>query len=500
MKIAIVENPRPLSIEHYNDVANAPLSASLNSGYALAVARACGWDTVYLDFSGSQADEVAISCLILAEQADIVLFHWVYAWGHEPVVVAVLDLLKRAETPLIGAFGLFPTLACRRLSGFAPQLDFILVGEFEQTLHDLLQQVRPGQVPGPCAGLYRAGQEMVRRAALADLSRLPVPDDMGANLAHGALNIAASRGCFGDCGFCFINVYYGCRKRRERSVESLAHELETRLARREVRQVYFVDPTFIGHSAEQKERIAAIGEVVQAHHVPFGFEARVDTITDDLVAPLVRNGASSIFLGIESGCEAALQRMNKRITPEQIAAAVACVRNHGLRLSAGFIMFEPDTTREELLRNYGFLDRLGLLSDHDQTINMLYHSQIVLFGSRGWSRFESAGRLVADPSRPFEASYRFKDAQVAKVCSAMRGLATAYFTGVDALHRQAGATAGERHDPGCPKGFTIDDDALNRLLKEGFLAFVKHAGRCTPGEFAVLERNFIRQVQDCLAG
>ena len=42
MKIVIVENPRPLTMEHYNDVANAPLSASLNSGYALAVARRAG--------------------------------------------------------------------------------------------------------------------------------------------------------------------------------------------------------------------------------------------------------------------------------------------------------------------------------------------------------------------------------------------------------------------------------------------------------------------------
>jgi hypothetical protein len=48
MKISVVENPRSLTIEHYNDVANAPLSASLNSGYTLAVARRAGWDTAHL--------------------------------------------------------------------------------------------------------------------------------------------------------------------------------------------------------------------------------------------------------------------------------------------------------------------------------------------------------------------------------------------------------------------------------------------------------------------
>ena len=61
MKIVIVENPRPLTIEHYNDVANAPLSASLNSGYALAVARRAGWDTAHLDFTSGNGDAAA-SC------------------------------------------------------------------------------------------------------------------------------------------------------------------------------------------------------------------------------------------------------------------------------------------------------------------------------------------------------------------------------------------------------------------------------------------------------
>ena len=83
MKIVIVENPRPLTVEHYNDVANAPLSASLNSGYALAVARRAGWDAAHLDFSSGNEDAVAIAARIHAEAADIVLFHWVYSWGDE---------------------------------------------------------------------------------------------------------------------------------------------------------------------------------------------------------------------------------------------------------------------------------------------------------------------------------------------------------------------------------------------------------------------------------
>ena len=132
MKIVIIENPRPLSIEHYNDVANAPLSASLNSGYALAVSRQAGWDTAYLDFTTSPDCAQSLADRILAENADIVLLHWVYSWGHEAAVGDVLTLLKREGSGLLGAFGLFRSCPCADCPPTLRRLDFIIAGEFEE--------------------------------------------------------------------------------------------------------------------------------------------------------------------------------------------------------------------------------------------------------------------------------------------------------------------------------------------------------------------------------
>ena len=55
---------------------------------------------------------------------------------------SVLDLLRRESAATLGAFGLFPTLSRNRLLQFAPQLDFILAGEFEDTLAELLPALR----------------------------------------------------------------------------------------------------------------------------------------------------------------------------------------------------------------------------------------------------------------------------------------------------------------------------------------------------------------------
>lgn len=489
MKIIIIENPRPLTVEHYNDVANAPLSASLNSGYALAVAREAGWETGYLDFSSCRDDEKTVAAAIRAEEADIILFHWVYSWGNEAAICAVIDLLQRDGCGLIGAFGLFPTLTCNKLSRYAPQLDFIIVGEFERTVEELLHNYNKTHKLTTLPGIYRQDEPFTARAVISDLSQLPDPDDVGANCAYPTMNIAASRGCFGDCGFCFINSFYGCTTRRERSIASFACEFEQRLTRRDIKQLYFIDPTFIGNGSNQIERIRTISEIVRNCGIPFGFETRVDTADADLVAVLAKNGAASLFLGIESGCDAVLQRINKRIRKKDIYRAVRHIKESGIQLTVGFIMFEPDTTCAELLENYTFLEELDLLSAHDTTINMLYHSQIVLAGSRAWTRFENEGRLLVDENLPFEANYRFKHDNVARVCAAMKKLAAEYFLRVNS--------------PGMPRTHpetfgAIDYHAVNLLLKDAFHAFVTYADTCSQHQFSRLAETFVTDLRSCL--
>jgi len=485
MKIVIVENPRPLTIEHYNDVANAPLSASLNSGYALAVARRAGWEIAHLDFTADVRDAAAVAATILAEAADIVLLHWVYSWGHEEFVRSVLDLLRRDSVATLGAFGLFPSLSCGRLLQFAPQLDFILAGEFENTLAELLPAFAGCRTVKAQPGVVLRGGSFLPRPLIADLSLLPLPDDVGVNCNYTSLNIAASRGCYGECSFCFIHRYYGCSRRRVRDLVSLERELEIRLKRRDIGSLYFIDPTFIGLGENERERVREIGRMAQRFGLPFGFETRVDGIDEDLLAALADTGATSVFLGIESGCDSVLQRIGKRINTEQIRRGVRAVRGSGMALNLGFIMFEPDSTLAELEENYTFLDELGLLDQHGQTANLLYHNQIVLHGSAAWERFEREGRLLLDEQLPFEARYRFRDERVGGVCAAMGRLTSGYFSGMESI-RQIGSAV-------------VDGSVINDLLKDAFSSLCRAAYTLSPQQVTGAERGYAAQLSDILA-
>jgi hypothetical protein len=492
MKIVIVENPRPLTIEHYNDVANAPLSASLNSGYALAVARRAGWDTAYLDLSADAGDTASRSARILAEEGDLILFHWVYSWGHEQAVCDIFDLLHRENPAPLGAFGLFPTLSRRRLLQYAPQLDFILAGEFEETLAELLQDFGAKGSVTSLPGIALRDQPFVARPLIDDLARLPIPDDVGTNCGYNSLNIAASRGCHGECSFCFIHRFYGCSQRRVRPVVSLEQELKTRLARRSIDSLYFIDPSFIGQGRKERERIVAISRLAKDHGLPFGFETRVDSVNEELMTTLAINGANSVFLGIESGCDAVLQRIGKRISKQQVTKAVQMVQGSGMLLSIGFIMFEPDTTLAELEENYTFLEGLGLLTVHDLTANLLYHNQIVLYGSAAWERFEQEERLLIDPRLPFEGRYRFRDERAGQVCSAMGRLAAEYFKLMDDFRKDAAyreVDCGARYQ----EGFHGED--VNLLLKEAFRAFCSAAETPRPGQISRLGERYLLQLR-----
>jgi hypothetical protein len=140
-------------------------------------------------------------------------------------------------------------------------------------------------------------------------------------------------------------------------------------------------------------------------------------------------------------------------------------------------MFEPDSTIAELVENYDFLEKLGLLSDHALTANLLYHSQIMLYGSASWERFEIEGRLLLDEKLPFEAGYRFKNDDVGRVCATMRRLASAYFMGMD-VARKAGVG-------------TVDGPEVNRILKGAFCACLRHAGNSAGGDYERMEQEFL---------
>ncbi len=474
MKITIVDHPRKLTPEHYNDVVNAPLAASLNSGYAYSVAASLGHELSYHDFLSHPDSIENMSETILTTSPQIILIHWVYTWDDAALMSLLIKKIRAKDySGIIGAFGQFPTFVSTELLRRNQGLDLIFIGEFEASLWHYLKNHNCQTELLPIPGLLTRYGNGGRHNLVENLDQLPFPKDLGKTARLAFVNIAASRGCANNCSFCCIKPYYDHSKWRSRTVHSLKQELENRLNGNQNNQVYFVDANFFGYGQNKKKRVLEISRLMSDFSCDFGFEARANDIDADTIEKLKHRGLQSVFLGVESASMPVLKRMQKNITPEISAQAIKIIQSQNIFLSVGFIMFEPDSTMDDLYLNYDFLLRNGLLEHHDSTANLLYHNQIVLKGTPVYDYFSSQGRLKCNPKLPYEGEILFKDPGVALVKDAMGKLSYCYFSNIDKIYRSKGVSETEQFEQ-ChhitPQH--IDKQKINHLLVNAFLRFL----------------------------
>ncbi len=467
MKVVVIDHPRDQCMEHFNDVANAPLSASLNSGYACAVATQCGCEVEHLDFLSMPATADEIARRACSGEPDLLLFHWVYDWGNGQVVTETIASIKReAGLVLIGAFGFFPTFCGTDLLEANAGLDFVLTGEFEGSLIDLLSGTCDISGDG-----IRTRNGFRPRPPASDPDLLPWPEDVGktSDLMH--LNVAASRGCYGNCTFCCIGPFYSCGAWRPRAVERVREEIEHRLSARKLSQVYFVDPNFMGPGRAGQDRTLHMASELKNLDLTFGLEARVNDIEPDTVAALKDAGLRSVFLGVESGSQAVLKRMRKGITPDQSSRAISILRTADVDVIVGFIMFDPDSTITDLQDNFEFLQQNNLLSQHSLTANVLYHSQIILKGTPSFAHYTAQGQLTVSQEAPYEGRVRYRDEKVGTIADCMQDLTLHYFRHLTG--QRHGVQDGEEW---CA-GHAAQDDRINIILCSTFRDMLRSANR-----------------------
>src|SRR5208283_2926035 len=130
----------------------------------------------------------------------------------------------------------------------------------------------------------------------------------------------------------------------------------------------------------------------------------------------------------ESGRDESLKRMNKMTTVDQNEQALRVLRTHGIEPNVGFIMFEPDSSVEDLRANFEFLQRNDLLKTLAITANVLYHFQIVLKGTPAYQNLYQAGRLRTSLDSPYEGAATFLHARVGLLASTMRRLTNFIFS------------------------------------------------------------------------
>jgi anaerobic magnesium-protoporphyrin IX monomethyl ester cyclase len=423
MRIVLLEHPRSPSEVHFNDIANTPLWSCLMTGYAGSSLQEAGFDVSLIDAT-CLSFEHAIR-LIIDSPAELLAIHAVYFWEKTTELFEMLSALKtKGYGGSICLFGFFATLSWRDMLERVPEIDYVVVGEPEDTLVELARCLQAGS-PAQGAGLAArvAGEATLYglRTPIVPLDRLPFPLRPSLEV-DDTVSVLASRGCYNGCSFCLIPTLDGGEAVwRRRSAANVAAEVAG-LAGHGKRALYFVDPNFIGPGKVGKDGALDLAHALSGLAITFGMETRANDITAPLMRSLRDAGLTSLLLGIESGCPRVLQRLGKRTTVAQNEQAIAAVRDVGIEPEIGFIMFEPASTLDDVSENLTFLERNRLLDRLGRTANLLYHYHIAFKGTPGYRLALERGLLAPAGPYGFEGRLLFEDRRIGWLAQIMRSV------------------------------------------------------------------------------
>jgi radical SAM superfamily enzyme YgiQ (UPF0313 family) len=239
--------------------------------------------------------------------------------------------------------------------------DFVVIGEGERTLEELLPRLlerRQDRALGDVAGLvYRDGEGGLVRTAprplIPDLDGQPLPDreavDMGSYLdawrgrhGMGSVSLLTARGCPYTCRWCSRSVFGESHRRR--SVEAVADEVALVRDRYRPDMLWYVDDVFTIHKGWLLRFAAEMR--ARGLRLPFECISRAERIDEEVADALASLGCFRLWIGSESGSQAVLDAMDRRVTVDQVRGATLLLKQRGIQVGM-FIMLGYEGERAQ---------------------------------------------------------------------------------------------------------------------------------------------------------
>lgn len=304
--------------------------------------------------------------------------------------------LARARGAKTIAFGTHVTPIPRETMRSYPALDYVLVGEPDLTIRDLLDHLEnrfDGRSPEINAifakhdptykpsiddegnvdmkgikGLaWRSNGEIVlnwQRPFIADLNDLPMPMHellplmkYRMPLIHGPFTfIVTSRGCPAGCTYCIKHVSYQFGTRL-RSPELIMEELWS-LKRQGINNIHMYADLFTVHRDQVVELCKRM--ISEKINLKWTCNSRVDYVDEEMLTLMGKAGCWLISWGIESGNEQILRHARKGAYPDKAERALKWAKAAGIRNWGYFIVGLPGETEETIRQTIDFAKKLPL--------------------------------------------------------------------------------------------------------------------------------------------
>jgi len=223
-------------------------------------------------------------------------------------------------------------------------VDHVLLGEGEETLGELLDQLSAGKEPDNLVGVAsRYTIQPSRRPDIRDLDSLPFPAwdlvdiQKYKNLwleRHGyfSMNMVTTRGCPYHCNWCAKPIWG--QRYNSRSPENVAAEMKWLKDKFAPDHIWFADDIF-GLKPNWVEKFSDVVYELNAV-IPFKCLKRADLVTEKTARALKEAGCKTVWIGAESGSQKILDAMDKGDKVEDIYQAVELL--HKNEIEVGFFL------------------------------------------------------------------------------------------------------------------------------------------------------------------
>jgi anaerobic magnesium-protoporphyrin IX monomethyl ester cyclase len=255
------------------------------------------------------------------------------------------------------------------LSSF-PEIDYVIRGEGERTLVELIMAVRDGGDLTDIRGLsFRAHNKNVHnppRPLIEDLDSLPYPAYhlVEKNLHRYHMKVMAgkerflilegARGCWHRCSFC-TQWRHWSGTWRTKTAKRIANEMVHLRDNFGAGFLWLADDNFeLGLRGEELAR--ALADRGYGDSTTWFFQSRMDDIVQhpDVVSHLHEVGNSWQLLGVENNSPEVLSEFNKEEGVEDAAKAVKVLKDHGILAQAMMVIGSRRDTSVTIrgLRNF----------------------------------------------------------------------------------------------------------------------------------------------------
>ncbi len=262
-----------------------------------------------------------------------------------------------------------------------PELDFCVLGEGEETLVELVNNLDDPQKLREVAGLSFLNRgkyvQTCSRKRIRAVDELPYPAWHYFNMevylssrnAHGvyrgrSMGILATRGCPYKCTFCSNPVMYG-NLWMARSPADVLDEIELYMAKYGAENIDFYDLTFI----LKKSWILEFCSEIERRGMHFTWQlptgTRSEVIDDEVSQALYRTGCRNITYAPESGSPETLKRIKKQVDLGKLTKSIRSALAAHVNVKVNMVIGFPDDTRRDMVKSVIFSWKLALLGTHD---------------------------------------------------------------------------------------------------------------------------------------